>query len=345
MWLEISWDDGFFDRLVRSKSYENWMLQGAEGDVNDLDDVCQHMQTATREAFWFPQLSLVAVPVSEDQLFGAIAANARTLRDVYLEGIEVKGSLIGRLAELPGLKLSSMRVKADSARILCHCALLRYINREAPVQYFDCNCGWNLSWNFIGNRNSQVRDMVAWESKQWATEVEFEPCSEPRSRGFSPGPEQSSSTARTRRDSVDSEASSEDDINRRRRSCPKWAWGRFFVDDNQEPSIFYYQVPDSDPHGYPTKCWRFTLRNGEVGYGDEPLEFFDEWDPDAGDREEPTPYCRELQIFNAHENDVYWIKKCVQAFFGRAAWDVLRNLSPPAGATEYNSVIDPVEWE
>jgi hypothetical protein len=73
--------------------------------------------------------------------------------------------------------------------------------------------------------------------------------------------------------------------------------------------------------------WKFTCRDGEVGYGTDPLDFFDDWDLEAGDREEPTPYGKSLrhyaQIFSK------WAEK------GRAGQE------PPAGAFIYEEEEDP----
>ncbi|KAK0668392.1 hypothetical protein QBC41DRAFT_347236 [Cercophora samala] len=58
--------------------------------------------------------------------------------------------------------------------------------------------------------------------------------------------------------------------------------------------VFAFQVAEDSPHGHKTVGWKFTSRDGPVGYGTDPLRWFEDWDPEAGDREEPLPDCKAL---------------------------------------------------
>lgn len=44
--------------------------------------------------------------------------------------------------------------------------------------------------------------------------------------------------------------------------------------------------------------WKFTRRDGLVTYSHDPYEWFDDWDLEAGDREEPTPFCSDPAEFS-----------------------------------------------
>ncbi|KAL7619757.1 hypothetical protein AAE478_010299 [Parahypoxylon ruwenzoriense] len=82
---------------------------------------------------------------------------------------------------------------------------------------------------------------------------------------------------------------------RRLREAPWWMW-------NTRESVPLYSSmhPDVGPRegGDPTYMWRFQHRNGEVAFGDEPLEFWEDWEgSQAGDSAEATPFgWRPLQL-------------------------------------------------
>ena len=56
-------------------------------------------------------------------------------------------------------------------------------------------------------------------------------------------------------------------------------------------TIVYWSTPDPEPRTYETQQWRFKRPNGDCAYGDDPLDYFSDWDSDdGGDVAEPTPY-------------------------------------------------------
>ncbi|KAF4991110.1 hypothetical protein FDECE_14152 [Fusarium decemcellulare] len=79
----------------------------------------------------------------------------------------------------------------------------------------------------------------------------------------------------------------------RKTACPRWDWGR---DDNDD--IWYWEVLGNNGFGYATEMWRFVHRDGEQAYGDDPLEFWSDWEgSEAGDTAEATPYGWHLHSF------------------------------------------------
>ncbi|XDG05030.1 hypothetical protein ABKA04_004645 [Annulohypoxylon sp. FPYF3050] len=83
---------------------------------------------------------------------------------------------------------------------------------------------------------------------------------------------------------------------KRLRESPWWEWQSLF---NGEPEplyptndqIFAMQHDGERLPICPTEIWRFQHRNGEVAFGDDPLEYWDDWEgSDAGDRASPTPF-------------------------------------------------------
>ncbi|EWZ41051.1 hypothetical protein FOZG_06469 [Fusarium oxysporum Fo47] len=63
---------------------------------------------------------------------------------------------------------------------------------------------------------------------------------------------------------------------------PRWDWGR-----DAQGDLWYWQV--SGTAGHATETWRFENK-GEYAYGNEPLDFWDDWYDDRGDEAEATPY-------------------------------------------------------
>ncbi|KAM0343760.1 hypothetical protein ACHAPU_008187 [Fusarium lateritium] len=71
--------------------------------------------------------------------------------------------------------------------------------------------------------------------------------------------------------------------------APRWDWG---LDENNK--IWYWQTTSSTGHA--TEMWRFE-HNGEYAYGTDPLEFWDDWYNEPGDKVEATPFGWNLALF------------------------------------------------
>ncbi|KAK3364024.1 hypothetical protein B0T25DRAFT_492947 [Lasiosphaeria hispida] len=140
----------------------------------------------------------------------------------------------------------------------------------------------------------------------------------------------------------DIDTDSEDSVYIRHRTGPRWAWGRFFHRGVIGGETFYFQVPpDASPAGHPTEYWKFTYRNGEVAYGDDPSTWFEDWDSDAGDLEEPTPFGEAIDDFDRNGGlGPPGLDTADLASYLGGTWDLLRGLEPPEGAVLYCS-IDP----
>ena len=69
-------------------------------------------------------------------------------------------------------------------------------------------------------------------------------------------------------------------------------WGGVWTDDGA------YFWPSDRADAFETRAWRFTYRSGAVAIGDEPLEFFSDWDSDSesGDVCEALPACRASHV-------------------------------------------------
>jgi hypothetical protein len=254
---------------------------------------------------------LVALRLSTDELLAVIRPHAATLRHLHLESMAVEPRLMGllRKAGPPKLNLKTMRVVNDregddNFHFLCERTLLRYIrpgqdeqlacphpptipygNRcDEPVHILAENesfwfgplpsdSHFNNAWS--GSQSQAGDDDEAMWHATFATEPNWGDCES----DFGPADDSMSDVSEEFVKSIDY---------RQQPGWPRWAWDGFPCDN--KPAMYVYQVPEGLPSGYPTKIWRFTSRTGDVVYGHDPLLWFDEWDPEAGDVAEATPY-------------------------------------------------------
>jgi len=256
--------------------------------------------------FALESLSLCSMGLETTLLLRLIEGNVASLRRLTLEDVPVFSLLIKNMAQIPGLQLASIQIQiheellysegtwyhdefeSDDGLLSAHedsssvgsclpknewsyvrvtvteTALLRYLRGQPPICDMD----------------HKLHDALLREETIITTE--------------------SGSEADVAADSA-SDTSSENSRHYLRRTAPKWVWGRYFhkPEFSKEGRVFIYQLPGTSDGGYATVTWRFTSRYGEVTYGDDPLEWFEEWDPEAGDTEEPLPYCTALRDYVA----------------------------------------------
>lgn len=265
-------------------------------------------------------LKLVSMNLDPDVFLNIIAANVTSLRHVHLENVDARTDIIGRIAKLPGLRLATLRVLNDypteTPRAICAHALVRHIN-GAPCDLLHTDCG------------EVIRAAVGLDSEQAPLFTTAEDCEGAFDAVSLVGSAPSEASFGSQHKSI------------MRQWCgdsPKWAWGRFY-NEKKYGRVYVFQVPSTDPKGSPTVLWKFTSRDGEVGYGDDPFEWFHEWDLGAGDSVEPTPYCRDLWTFAMlHKRG-----PIISDLLGPAhpLVDQVMNQAPPEGAFLYDADLDP----
>ena len=272
-------------------------------------------------------LALVAVTCDADLLHRAIKANARSLRHLYFDSMYVENQSILRLAKLHTLQLDTLQIVDECAYTYCQSALVRYVNGERPSEdpFKQIPCHKTP----LSKRNA---------CSCWAEQVydEIDP---------DDGPPRIVTKSQIYIDSdsdsnVDSEGSvgPSDDS----RHAPKWAWARFFDKSLCSPAVFFWQVPDSHPKGHVTEIWKFISRSGELAHGKEPLEWFEDWDPEEGDVAEPTPYCRALREFCKDNRP----RPGELGYWGFGPGEYLKApKEPPEGAMQYSRDEDPAANE
>ncbi|KAH6649484.1 hypothetical protein F5144DRAFT_553161 [Chaetomium tenue] len=265
-------------------------------------------------------LKLVSMNLDPDVLLKIIVANVTSLRHVHLENVDARTDVIGRMAKLPGLRLATLRVLNDypteAPRDMCEHALIHHINGvPCDVVHTDCD--------------DAIHAVVDLETEQAPLFITTDGCE---------GAPDAVSLAGS--------AASEESFGSQHKSTmrqwcgesPKWAWGRFYH-AKKHGRVYVFQVPSTDPNGSPTVLWKFTSRDGEVGYGDDPFEWFDEWDLGAGDAVEPTPYCRELWTFAMLHKRGPTI--CDLLGPAHPLLDQVMNQRPPEDAFLYDADLDP----
>jgi hypothetical protein len=297
------------------------------GSPGPLEQLILGPELASSSLCSLQSLSLVSVRLTSAALLDIVKSNARSLRHLRLDTIPVTGYLVQQLAELPELKLSTMEIieEVDNLNLaLCARALVRFINGEKPNHCRHSSEDFEYDSEYY-SCDAAVRNWV--EKKP-----DYRHATTPKFEYESP-----SDTA-----SIAASSSSENSVDRRRKGPrPRWSWGRFF-NKHGCGEVYYYQVGESHPHGHYTSTWKFTSRDGVVYYGYDPLIQFDDWDPDAGDVEEPTPYCQELREFYRDGNDAEYHMGSLASYLGVGSinWELIKNQAPPEGAIRYDGEPD-----
>ncbi|KAK7432087.1 hypothetical protein QQZ08_001377 [Neonectria magnoliae] len=252
-------------------------------------------------------LSLDSMPLAGELLFSVVESNAESLRHLYLRNCSVSLYSLKKLAGIPNLLLRSLRVDQDKESRKCTVdenALLRFVNKLPPQRDDD---------DTLQSKSAEKRIVATVFSEDNAEE------------------------SQDGKESICSDAGSDDSADHRIRTAPKWVWGRYFH-KSIHGEVYCNQVPDSHPGGRRTRIWRFTSRDGIVGYGADPLWWFEEWDPEEGDVEEPTPYCEDLYVFYELHGMDRWDNGRLWDYLGEqsSAWELVRSLEPPEGAIKYD---------
>lgn len=290
-------------------------------------------------------LSLISVPGARRILFQVVENNADTLRHLYFSSCFLRLSDIQKLTTTQNLKLKSIRIDEgieSRDKVVIEDDLLCFMNKESTgIQsesvLFDTE-------RYLKRHISTVPMTLVRDCDSDVDKNDLLAVLKNQNHG--------SDSRDDDKQSICSNNSSEDSFDCRHRTAPLWVWGRYFHE--YHPEIFCYQVPepepDDDPQSRPesqsgpgvrTKFWKFTSRDNRVAYGDDPYHWFDEWDPEAGDVEEPTPYCEELYEFaestrNA-EDDLGGLKSYIGP--GSKGWELLSSLQPPQGAFRYDETV------
>ncbi|CAG9996895.1 unnamed protein product [Clonostachys byssicola] len=283
-----------------SLSMESEHRPGREINYCPLTTSLLRYSPETKRSNWreLVSLNLNSMVIEDHTLFLVVRENAETLRHLYLHECNMTLGTLKKLSKI-GLRLRSAQILSECQKI-CHIIpeqkLLEFLNHEKvpegegvqmctyldetleedtpdipqssyyeihPHRMFDDDCPEVFTNTLV--MTVPAADLLGYTSFD---DDEFEP---------------------ERLNNADIDASDQG-VAERVRNGPKWLWNRCCGGGQ----IYFTQVSNSHPDGFPTVAWKFTNRNGISYIGNDPWEGFKDWDPDKGDVEEPLPYSAEL---------------------------------------------------
>ncbi|CAI6087439.1 unnamed protein product [Clonostachys chloroleuca] len=242
-----------------------------------------------------------------------------SLRHLCLGDTKVSFSLIIELAKrCPGLSLRSLRtcdnrVTAYSVRVP-EDILLNYVNNGVNPVLGSGNRGFDQS-RFIRYLQSSraTRFLFTFDGEEVLMQEVGTKLENERSFLLSPD----------RWVELENESNETDPSQSHLVNAPRWVFDRFYHDDSDDGEVLVHQIGQENKHkGHKTELWKFTNRDGEVTYGQYPLDWWEDWDPDNGDLAEPTPYCDDLFYFVAERQSVFMAG--------------YKSARPPLGAIRYD---------
>ncbi|CAH0019866.1 unnamed protein product [Clonostachys rhizophaga] len=259
----------------------------------------------TKRSNWnrLVSLNLTSMILEDHILFSVVRENAETLLYLYLQECNITLGRLKELSKIPGLHLQSAQILSEHPQHQCHRIpqqkLLGFLKHQripegevvqmciyrdgtleidapgipqspycyetSPHRMFDDDCPEFFTNTLVMTLPVDLLGGTSFDDD------EFEP---------------------ERLNNADIDASDQS-VAERIRNGPKWLLNRC-CDNNIAGKIYFTQVPNSHPGGFPTVVWRFTDRNGVSYFGNDPWEGFEDWDPNQGDVEEPLPYSAEM---------------------------------------------------
>ena len=227
------------------------------------------------------------------ELVEVIRANVGTLRHLHLEAVGFTYGLLQHLVQVPGIALETMRVLEDYPEYgLGEDKLLEFVNRQpapdapplAPLTYDQIRKWPRKLFGLV--TTGRIIDKAICDPDDEAGTCA---CKRPHR------PQHVLEEGDACLDADDVTAG----------AAPRWRWEWCVPPGGgkgkRKVKLYYYPVPPDDSsaadNDHATEIWRFTDRHGAVGYGRDPLTWFEEWDTAAGDVEEPTPFSHALLRF------------------------------------------------
>ena len=207
---------------------------------------------------------------SDDAFIAFLEAHAPTLRHLTLQKCQLYRNMVERIATVPGLNLSSLRILVPDHGVT------HWVNEDDLLEFVN---GKETS----GRAISGVRDYKPFNTFSWAGS----PLVRKARAAFAS--DATDNVVEIRPDDArwfrGEDLRGRSQYARERRGCGeiKWKFGRV------GESVYNWR--SEDPAAHETQEWLFQHRSGETGVGDEPLEYFSDWDTDSdtGDVTEPLP--------------------------------------------------------
>ena len=222
------------------------------------------------------ELSRVTTRVA---LLSFLGAHSLSLRSLTLHECNVYRDVLKEIAGVPRLNLTSFRVIAsegDKTQWVNEQDLLAFVNGADKSGL----CIENIKERRDISTFSTVSDSATHESRSALDCEVWNHAGHPAANDFD--------TFRSKKDSSCGQSIYARE--KREIGAPMWKVTR---DDGNE---YFWSSDDAD--ALETRAWRFTHRSGEVAIGDEPLDYFSDWDSDGESRDvcEAVPACRASHV-------------------------------------------------
>jgi hypothetical protein len=265
-------------------------------------------------------LSLHGLSLVPDLLSTIVEVNAKTLRSLTLIDCQIQLCAVMNLATIPRLNLEKIVITEsyadDDAKVFISSKqLCLYINNKRPFKarfkdrtnapFVLLSPSQTQRAAFVECSHSQIYDST-WRDDDTANTLRGQEIDAPNSTILSHSP-----------------------------TAPSWGWERFFHDPAYpEGRVFYWRAPQDDLDAQPTTWWSFVSRDGKEAIGEEPLDWFEDWDINAGDEEAPTPFSGELmRWYKGMKEERRWLNtSTVGNLMGSHAREVLISHLPPKDA-------------
>lgn len=296
-------------------------------------------------------IGLEGFNIKSDELALFVRTHVDNLRHITLRDCMSRSNLVPALAAIDGLSLSNLRVHVSDglsgsikdvmAPEACieEGELLRLVNRQIPY-----------------NIMSQSRYMAKDKTRGRIFSTSFRPWLEVGDL-FDDNRDAPDTDPRVVTDddadfsSQDAETNASDDSDVSWRKTPYWSWGRFYHENHEDGEVYCWQTDASEPHSYRTEVWKWIRSDGDFVFYDAsdgimapPEEAFEDWDSDAGDVIEPTPWQMSDDFYLDDGPELRKKLEETERLLGPGHWDVweqVRMREPPQGATMYDRIDHP----
>lgn len=293
-------------------------------DDDELQEILLRLSGSLRSTWtaWnqLHSLSLHSLSLVPDVLDTMVKTNARTLRSLTIIDCQIQLCVVMNLANIPRLSLEKIVITEsyaddDTKVFISSKQLCLYINDKTSFEdrFKDRTNAPSVllspsqpqSTAFIECSHSQIYDST-WRDDNIANTLRGQDNDASNSTILSHNP-----------------------------TTPSWGWGWFFHDPAYpEGRVFYWRAPKDDIGAQPTIWWRFASRDGKEAIGEEPLDWFEDWDINAGDEEDPTPFSGELMRWyeEVKEKRKRLSTNTVGKLMGSPAQEALISNLPPKNA-------------
>ena len=262
-----------FENLSNPDQYRN--LRAVKGEVFDLlfDSVqWQHLD----------RIELVDLHYSRKAMRDFIAKHTASLRHISLQLVERNplewADFLTDFIKQPDLRLDSILISHhERGDVIDPDWLLKKTRAK--------------SWDSDTGAPFLSREEFFWDGDAWPGVVVHDIKTRPKAyEGLSVPPE------------CEEHDSDGEDIPKNT-TPPSIYW---ILDDLSEDGgriVFYSVTSASDDDAYTTEVWRFCRADGSYAFSDpkdgvpDPLNYFEDWDPEAGDVAEPTPFGKAFDEF------------------------------------------------